>query len=786
MSNKQLYEKENNINKPFFPVVKLENIIDTISEKSIQWILNNYNHIYVEWKNNIVDTRLSVPIILRRNGLWITYNNGNSLITEYYIGKNTEIKDKHWQDDSNWEDHTNKLIDGSVEYRHLSESLKQLFNKSNITNFPDEEDLTSDGVSLKFKNREYNIANCSGLGKIILRKNIIKIDGTNKNYLTQNMINKSNTIYEIRYDFDLNDEEIIIPENCILNFKGGKLYNGIIIGNNTNIIQSNKFIFDNVLLNGSWGFGNLFAYWFGCKEDSKTDDTKNFKLALQSARILNKTCIVSGKLYVTETINVDGVKIKGEQKPSGNILYYTGKRVGNITFDFIKNINLGKTITFDEMINDRYNGSLIISDIANPILKVTKSNKGNFGFNLDSIGIIGWIRNSEQVGLKCEYDNTLTYLQGNHKFKNILVSACGNNGVEIQSLEESIIENCNFICNNGYGFKIEGIDDLDSPTEYITFNNCTFTANRLDSLYIKNSFRKQLTIANCLFQMPGQYEIGETDDFYGNRIIPETEENIISGLKIENGAKVGTTNRIAEDLIIHNCYGELVVKAIHLSFTLGSGVLNRVNYYNNSFTRLSGANNTIGLYLKANYMQDVTVYANGRNVHKNYVIPYLNTIYILHADKAFIDSIPTNAMHYEKTYTKINCNDAIISKITSDNIINKDYGIKINNGQEGTKVVTINIGTILAKYYPSNDSSTAKNIVTLLIGYHRNNPTMAAYFAWDIICFTKESNTSYLMYQITKNITSVSFNSSTGELSFECPSWCIAKIQQLDLINAYK
>ena len=186
MSNKQLYEKENNINKPFFPVVRLEDIIDTISEKSIKWILNNYNHIYVEWKNDIVGTRLSVPTILRRNGLWITYNNGDRLVTEYYIGKNTEIKDKHWQNDANWEDYTNKLIDGTVEYRHLSESLKQLFNKGNVTNFPDEEDLTSDGVTLSFKNREYQPENFSGLGRIILRKNIVKIGEEYKNILKEN------------------------------------------------------------------------------------------------------------------------------------------------------------------------------------------------------------------------------------------------------------------------------------------------------------------------------------------------------------------------------------------------------------------------------------------------------------------------------------------------------------------------------------------------------------------------------------------------------------------------
>ena len=275
MSNKQLYEKENNINKPFFPVVRLEDVIDTISEKSIQWILNNYNHIYVEWKNDVVGTRLSVPTILRRNGLWITYNNGDRLITEYYIGKNTEIKDKHWQDDTNWEDYTNKLIDGTVEYRHLSESLKQLFNKGNVINFPDEEDLTSDGVTLSFKDREYQPENFSGLGRVILRKNIIKVGEEYKNILTQNMINKENTVYEIRYNFDLNKEEIIIPKGCILNFQGGKILNGAIKLNNTKILPNGLLIKDYITtkINGTYYIGqclyndniNKPIWWTGSK-----------------------------------------------------------------------------------------------------------------------------------------------------------------------------------------------------------------------------------------------------------------------------------------------------------------------------------------------------------------------------------------------------------------------------------------------------------------------------------------------------------------------------------------
>ena len=40
------------------------------------------------------------------------------------------------------------------------------------------------------------------------------------------MINESNTIYEIKYDFDLNGATINIPENCILKFDGGRIVNG--------------------------------------------------------------------------------------------------------------------------------------------------------------------------------------------------------------------------------------------------------------------------------------------------------------------------------------------------------------------------------------------------------------------------------------------------------------------------------------------------------------------------------------------------------------------------------
>lgn len=66
----------------------------------------------------------------------------------------------------------------------------------------DEEDITAESGNLKLKDRAYDEANFSGKGYKILRKNIVE----GKNILTQEMINQANTVYEIRYDFDLNGQ----------------------------------------------------------------------------------------------------------------------------------------------------------------------------------------------------------------------------------------------------------------------------------------------------------------------------------------------------------------------------------------------------------------------------------------------------------------------------------------------------------------------------------------------------------------------------------------------------
>lgn len=189
---------------------------------------------------------VQVPEDIRMVGLKVSFLNNSGLVETW------EFAGGVFENIENWKSNEDKLADirdeaidkikdaesdaisnfssQRVTPDMLSESTKQFINASGggtINNLADDEDLVSvdKGESLsvlKFADRAYNLETHIGMGYKILRRNII--DG--KNILTQEMINQPDTIYEIRYDFDLDGAQITIPENCILKFDGGSLSNG--------------------------------------------------------------------------------------------------------------------------------------------------------------------------------------------------------------------------------------------------------------------------------------------------------------------------------------------------------------------------------------------------------------------------------------------------------------------------------------------------------------------------------------------------------------------------------
>ena len=87
-------------------------------------------------------------------------------------------------------------------------------------------------------------------GVRVIVENSITID--ERNIITQEDINEKDTIYEIRYDFDLDGKTIIIPNNCSLYFTSGKFYNGSINMNNTIVSTLYKDILSEVNISGNY------------------------------------------------------------------------------------------------------------------------------------------------------------------------------------------------------------------------------------------------------------------------------------------------------------------------------------------------------------------------------------------------------------------------------------------------------------------------------------------------------------------------------------------------------
>ena len=171
---------------------------------------------------------------------------------------------------------------GVLNQWNVLDTWEDLFDWENLiidSILPDEEDLTksepdANGNSyLSLKDREYNPEDFSGLGRVIIRKNIVEVEDpiygkVKKNLLYQDMFTQSNTIYEIRYDFNLGGKEITIPEGCVLDFQGGSLSNGIVIGYNTVIRADLVKIFNtDIILRGSWNVANANPEWFDVGDD---------------------------------------------------------------------------------------------------------------------------------------------------------------------------------------------------------------------------------------------------------------------------------------------------------------------------------------------------------------------------------------------------------------------------------------------------------------------------------------------------------------------------------------
>lgn len=239
----------------FYPKQLMQNVLDGEAGENLYAYLSKFNHINVGYVASNTAAYNAIPEIYRKTGFIITYYLNEKPTTKQFIGTKEDAGNDNWLADSYWQlvDGIGEVESNSITLNQLSKEVIDLLGKGNnkIINYPDGEDLTEIDACggngkyeinvLKFADKKYNPANFSGLGRIYLRKNLVEIeqeDGTKviKNVLTQEMINAANTRYIIQYDYDLNEEEITIPEGCVLEFEDGSISNGTITLNNTKIL----------------------------------------------------------------------------------------------------------------------------------------------------------------------------------------------------------------------------------------------------------------------------------------------------------------------------------------------------------------------------------------------------------------------------------------------------------------------------------------------------------------------------------------------------------------------
>lgn len=288
----------------------------------------------------------------------------------------------------------------------------------------------------ELSNKTYNPETYSGMGRVILRKNMVN----GVNVLTQEMINQSNTIYEIRYDFTL-DEDITIPANCILEFDGGSISGAYTISGNTYIKAEDISIFDGV----SVELRNdvIYANWwkFGNDLEKNSINLQHVFDAAYSAHgcvvkvtepiTFSQTVTIWS--YSTNSYNGYTLSIEGQQTASP-LFIFNNSTEGSKAF-VIKRKTDGSTMNGHCV---KFNNIFILSENASYLIYTNNASK--IEFNNCSLECITGV---------CFYSSKIW------DWKIIDSNVSGKTGIEVDNGTSVYISNL-FVRGTDYGIKLGG------------------------------------------------------------------------------------------------------------------------------------------------------------------------------------------------------------------------------------------------------------------------------------------------------------------------------------------
>lgn len=479
----------------------IDEIKDRNTGTQLKDILNSFNNYFCSYAGSVEETRKQVPMYIRKEGLYITYvDYEHKVHTEYYLSN--EVDNINWINDNNWAEGNNNLvgdisisstgywiINGQVTdilakgekgttpiLRSNSSKLQVSYDEGNkweditdkFISYPDDEDITvvedtSQTQLLKFKDRTHNPNLASGKGYKILRRHWKEVGGVRKNILTQDMIDMANTVYEIRYDFDLSGEEINIPKDCILLFRGGSLRNGSIILDQTIIDATLYQIFYNVTTKG-YSPSDCQVEWFGAKAYNKLDIEFTYSSdAIQNAldSCFNNIYFNVGVYYIDKTLEMSNRKFLNFKGQYENKLYnkpqYEINDVNASTLCVLTDIDiLHINCNYVKYSNDIHSSLKILGYGVFDASKVENYNSVIIKINIHEVWISGCIIESYLIkrpidittieeAKKENYGNSVGIEINNDSKSGLSIFGCTINGA-ITNFRYGIKNNCPKVC----------------------------------------------------------------------------------------------------------------------------------------------------------------------------------------------------------------------------------------------------------------------------------------------------------------------------------------------------
>lgn len=423
----------------------------------------------------------------------------------------------------------------------------------------DSEDITAtvdnlNQTSLTFADKNYNTTDYSGLGRVYLRKNIQSVVNPNTgitystNLLTQQMLNKENTIYVLQYDYNLNGQTITIPSGCVLQFEGGSISTGTLSGNNTIIIAEPYNIFKTIGFAGTFNIEKVIPEWFGAKGDNSTINTKPFQDAIDFAEFAATNVefqsgdyVIDGTLYIRKQSRIH---ITGMGKYKTFIYLKTTSPVNSMI-----DINSPEVTTYYQFIRIK-DLSLYVNNNADYGIYAPKLTASE----IDSITIFG----ASNYALRIEYG-----------WSNILYNCAfsrGTNGVYLyRSANAIMMRQCTFTNLSGVGLHMEA-------GNAISVMDCDFEFVKGVPIYIKNRVTN-LTVNGCYFE--GNNETGFD---FTNVVFNVKTSIIINGSAISADTSFGDTYKNESIVITNNYFNEWFTNSIVFAASV-IGLNIRDNYF---------------------------------------------------------------------------------------------------------------------------------------------------------------------------------------------------------------